>query len=468
MVSIDAEPAARAAAGKAARARARRSSHAGWQPPADRFDPIELLQYEARERVPELVPIRHARMATSPFAFYRGTAGLMAADLAGTPVSGLEAQLCGDAHVANFGGFGSPERSLVFDLNDFDETLRGPWEWDVKRLVASTVIAADDLRIARRRALDIARRAARAYRRAMRRFASLPAIAIWYARASESDIAEAARKGATARDAARLRRRAQKARSKDSTRAFTRLAYRMDGSARIAADPPLITPIEELAGVDDVEQINATMIALLERYAATLPPERRTLLDRYRYVHAARKVVGVGSVGTRAWVLLLLGHDQGDPLFLQAKEAGHSVLEPYTAPCDVDNQGERVVRGQRLMQATGDVFLGWLRAEGLDGEERDFYVRQLWDWKLSADLAQMSARTLDVYGQLCAWTLARAHARTGDPAAIAGYLGSNDSVDRAMAAFAAAYADQSLRDYGAFVDAIGLGRIASAPSPLTG
>jgi uncharacterized protein (DUF2252 family) len=276
-----------------------------------------------------------------------------------------------------------------------------------------------------------------------------------------------ARKGATGSDAARLDARARKARSKDSTRAFEKLAYRVNGSARIAADPPLVTPIEDLDGVTDPEEIDEEMAALLEQYAGTLPPERRMLFDRYVYVHAARKVVGVGSVGTRAWVLLLLGRDGGEPLFLQAKEAGSSVLEPYTAPCDVDNQGERVVRGQRLMQATGDIFLGWVRAEGIDGEERDFYVRQLWDWKISADLAQMSPRALDVYAQLCAWTLARAHARTGDPAAIAAYLGGGDSFDRASAAFATAYADQSARDYRAFVKGIRSGRVESAPSPLT-
>jgi uncharacterized protein (DUF2252 family) len=423
---------------------------------------VAVLEAEAKPRVPELVPIRHSRMATSPFTFFRGAAGLMAADLARTPVSGIDAQLCGDAHLLNFGAFASPERSMVFDLNDFDETARGPWEWDVKRLVVSTVIASRELQLRRRRARDIARATAREYRRAMRKFAEMKAIDVWYARLGEADVSKVVETEVSASEAERVSRRAAKARTKDSARAFAKLAYRKNGEVRIAADPPFITPVEDLGAPNDAEAISDLMAALMVRYAETLPPERRQLLDRYRYVHAARKVVGVGSVGTRAWVLLMLGRDRDDPLFLQAKEAGPSVLESYVGPAGVENHGERVVRGQRQMQAASDILLGWLRAKGVDGEERDFYVRQLWDWKASADFTRISPRGLDVYAGLCAWTLARAHARTSEPAAIAGYLGSSDSFDRAIAAFALAYADQNLLDYHAFIEAIRAGRLSSA------
>jgi uncharacterized protein (DUF2252 family) len=403
-------------------------------------------------------------MSTSPFAFFRGAAGLMAADLARTPVSGISVQLCGDAHLSNFGGFASPERALLFDLNDFDETIRGPWEWDVKRLVTSTVIAAAEAGIAPGRARDLARHTAREYRRAMRRFASMRALDVWYTRIGEEDLSRVLREQLGARHAARFDKRAAKRRAKDSTRAFAKLAYRMNGGARITADPPLIVPIEELAPPAEADRINDAMAGLIAQYADTLPPERRQLLDRYRYVHAARKVVGVGSVGTRAWVLLLTGRDHDDPLFLQAKEAGPSALQPYCEPCGYETEGERVVRGQHLVQAASDIFLGWLRAEGVDGEVRDFYVRQLWDWKASVDLAQATARTLELYAGLCAWTLARAHARTGEPGAIGAYLGSGEAFDQAAAAFAQAYADQNARDYGEFTEAIRSGRLEAAPA----
>ena len=455
-----------AAAGKEARADAPRSSHAQWEPAPDRVDPVELLEKEAVDLVPELVPIRHERMATSAFAFFRGSAGLMAADLAGTPRSGFRAQLCGDAHLSNFGAFASPERSLVFDLNDFDETLDGPWEWDVKRLAASAAILARDRGLGSRRELDLARAAARAYREAMRRFAGMGALDVWYARLDSEQLAAALRDRVGAGDVRRFERNVAKARAKDSTRAFAKLAERVDGGARIAADPPLIVPIEDVAPNGDADAIEARIAELLAQYAATLPPERRRLLDRYRYAHAARKVVGVGSVGTRCWVLLLLGREHGDPLFLQLKEAQPSALDPYAGAGEVEHQGRRIVEGQRLMQAAGDIFLGWLRAEGVDGQVRDFHVRQLWDWKASADIDHMTPRALELYLGLCAWTLARAHARTGEPATIAGYLGSGNAFDRAIAAFAQAYADQNERDYGAFVAAIDDGRIAAgSPTP---
>jgi uncharacterized protein (DUF2252 family) len=447
--------------GKAARAHAPRSSHARWEPPQGRPDPVALLELESEARVPDLVPIRYSRMAISSFAFFRGAAGIMASDLAGTPVSGTRVQLCGDAHLMNFGGFGSAERSLVFDLNDFDETLPGPWEWDVKRLAASIAIAGRERGFAEGERAGIVRHAVREYRRAMRNFARMPALEVWYARLDERILAEQLYARASSAEAKRFERNVARARAKDSSRAFAKLAYRMNGGARIAADPPLITPVEDLAAPAQAERINEMMQELVGRYRSTLPPDRRHLLDRYDYVHAARKVVGVGSVGTRAWVLLFLGRDHGDPLFLQAKEAEESALAPYAGASRYDHQGRRVVEGQRLMQAAGDIFLGWLRAEGVDGKTRDFYVRQLWDWKASADVDRMSTRMLDVYGRLCAWTLARAHARTGDARSIAAYLGSGDSLDRALAAFAEAYGDQNERDYGAFVTAIGDGRIAA-------
>ena len=409
MVTATPEPAVR---GKEARAGCPRSSHAAWEPAGGRPDPVAILETEAATRVPELVPIRYARMATSPFAFFRGAAGVMASDLAATPVSGIQVQLCGDAHVMNFGGFASPERTLLFDLNDFDETLPGPWEWDLKRLTASAVVAAREKGIGKSGRLEIARHTARIYRRAMRRFAEMRAVDLWYARIDEHELADALRVHAGRQVAKRFDRGTAKARTKDSTRAFAKLAYRMNGGARIAADPPLITPVEDLVPAAEAKRVNKVMEGLVASYRKTLAPDRRQLLDRYRYVHAARKVVGVGSVGTRAWVLLLLGRDHSDPLFLQAKEAGPSVLERALAGSALDNQGQRVVEGQRLMQAASDILLGWIRTKGVDGKTRDFYVRQLWDWKASADLDRLDAKSLDVYSQLCAWTLARAHART--------------------------------------------------------
>ena len=451
----------RAATGKAARAHAPRSSHAEWAPPSDRPDPVELLEEESASRVPELVPIRYERMAVSPFTFFRGGAGIMASDLAGTPTSGTRVQLCGDAHLLNFGAFGSPERNLLFDLNDFDETLPGPWEWDVKRLAASLVVAARDRGIARKARRTIVRDAVAEYRRAMRRFARMRPIDIWYSRLDAQAIEAQARPRMTRAEARRYDRNLAKTRSKDSSRAFSRLAYRQNGEARIAADPPLITPIEDLVPPAEADRISDALHNLVNAYRETLPEDRRRLLDRYHYAHIARKVVGVGSVGTRAWVLLLVGRDHGDPLFLQAKEAEESVLAPYAGPSEFDNQGRRVVEGQRLMQAASDIMLGWIRTEGLDGKVRDFYIRQLWDWKGSADVEQASERAVAVYSRLCAWTLARAHARAGDPIAIGSYLGSGDSFDRAMADFAEAYADQNERDYSAFMEAIRSGAITA-------
>jgi uncharacterized protein (DUF2252 family) len=453
----------RLADGKAARARAPRSSHAAWEPPSDR-DAVRALEEESATRVPELVPIRHSRMASSAFAFFRGAASIMARDLAATPLSGIRVQLCGDAHLLNFGGFASPDRALVFDLNDFDETLPGPWEWDVKRLASSVAIASRERGLGPRQRIELTRECAGMYREAMSTFARARALDVWYARFDERQVSEL-RTQIGGKAGRRLAAVGAKARFKDSARAFAKLAYRQNGDPRIASDPPLITPIEEVARGADGRLLREAIEAIIARYRETLPHDRRRLLDRYRYVHAARKVVGVGSVGTRAWVLLLLGTDDDDPLFLQAKEAEASVLEPYAGASEFANNGQRVVEGQRLMQAASDILLGWLRAPGVDGVERDFYVRQLWDWKVSADVERMAPRALRVYAGLCAWTLARAHARTGDAAAIAGYLGSGSRFDEAIARFAEAYADQNERDYGALREAIRSGRLAALPEP---
>ncbi len=448
----------RVGAGKQARRAAPRSSHGEWRPAPGRPDPIALLEEEAASRVPELVPIRHGRMAASPFAFFRGAAAIMAADLAETPASGVRVQLCGDAHLANFGGFASPERDLVFDLNDFDETLSGPWEWDVKRLVASVALAARERGFGAGERAAAVRATARRYREAMRDLAAMGPLEIWYARLDAAELV--AQQGPSLPKAAlaRFERTVEKARRKDHLRAFSKLVRAVDGEPRFASDPPLLVPVSELLPAAEADRFHAGMRALIDAYRASLPEERRALLDRYRYADLARKVVGVGSVGTRAWVVLMLG-PAGDPLFLQCKEAQASVLEPYAGASRHANCGERVVRGQRLMQAASDILLGWLRTPGVDGVARDFYVRQLWDWKASADLAAMEPATLATYGELCAWTLARAHARSGEAAAIAGYAGRGEALDRALAALAEAYADQTERDHAALLAAIDAGRV---------
>jgi uncharacterized protein (DUF2252 family) len=452
----------RAARGKAARQETPRSSHGDWAPAGNRRDPVEILEEQGQSRVPELVPIRYGRMLISPFTFYRGGAAIMAADLAPTPRSGLRVQLCGDAHLSNFGAFASPERDLVFDLNDFDETLPGPWEWDLKRLAASFAIGAREYGVddaARRR---IVREVAGSYRNAMDQFAALSNLDLWYARLDVASILERYGKEVAGAERKSAARAVDKARAKDSMRAFAKLTHRVDGELRIVSDPPLIVPIEELAGGRGREEIETELRALLRSYRRTLQRDRRHLLEGFRYVHAARKVVGVGSVGTRAWIILLLGRDDQDPLFLQAKEAQASVLEPYVGASEFDNHGQRVVEGQRLMQAASDIFLGWQHvAAGLDGQERDFYVRQLWDWKASAAVETMSPRLLAVYGQICGWTLARAHARSGDRVAIAAYLGKSDAFDRAIEVFAEAYADQNERDYRALDHAVRSGRLVA-------
>lgn len=385
----------------------------------------------------------------------------MASDLATTPVSGIRVQLCGDAHLSNFGLFASAERQLLFDLNDFDETLPGPWEWDVKRLAASIAVAGRENGFPQKRRASMIRDAASQYRQAMRDFAGMSNLAIWYARASVGEVAELLRVQGKGRQVREFDKLVAKGQRKDNARAFAKLAVTQDGEPSIRADPPLIVPIDELLQGADVNRLHDGARGLMDAYLRSLSGDRRLLLKGYRYVDLARKVVGVGSVGTRCWVVLLLGRDPSDPLFLQAKEAQHSVLEPGAGRSKFRNQGQRVIEGQRLMQAAGDIFLGWLRApqELGEGEPTDFYVRQLWDAKGSVDITVMRPSDMLLYARLCAWTLARGHACSGDSIAIANYLGSSDVFDRAIAAFAETYADQNERDYAALLDAITCGRV---------
>ena len=450
----------RAARGKAARAEVPRSSHGRWEPAPGRRDPVEVLEEQAQTRVAELVPIRYGRMLVSPFTFYRGAAALMAADLADAPRTGLEVQLCGDAHLSNFGAFAAPDRRLIFGVNDFDETLPGPFEWDVKRLVASFAVAGRDRGFSRKQRMRVNRAVARSYREAIRDFAQMRALDLWYARLDVDDLARQWGSQASAKQLKRFDRNVAKARTKDSMRAFGRLTQLVDGEPRIVSDPPLIVPIDELVSPDRRDALEDTLRGVIRSYRRTLTGDRRHLLERFRYVHAARKVVGVGSVGTRAWIVLLLGNDNSDPLFLQLKEAQASVLEPYLGKSDHANHGQRVVEGQRLMQSASDIMLGWFRTDGIDGVQRDFYIRQLWDGKGSAIVEAMDPAALTMYGQICGWTLARAHSRSGDPTAVASYLGSGDSFDRATATFAETYADQNEADYAALRDAVDAGTIA--------
>jgi uncharacterized protein (DUF2252 family) len=451
----------RAARGKAAREVAPRSAHGEWEPASDRRDPIDLLEEQAASRVPELVPIRYGRMLVSPFTFFRGAAYPMAADLAGAPRTGLDVQLCGDAHLSNFGGFAAPDRRLVFSINDFDETLPGPFEWDVKRLVASFAVAGRDrgFDATQRQSINLA--VTRSYREAMKGLAGMGNLDVWYSRIHVEEIAVLAAREGTRKQRKRFARNLSKARSKDSLKAFSKLTTIVDGEPRIASDPPLIVPIEEItSGVNRVKLEEFEREAI-RAYRRTLTADRRQLLERYRYVHSARKVVGVGSVGTRAWILLMLGRDANDPLFLQLKEAQASVLEPFLGKSAFAKHGQRVVEGQRLMQAASDIMLGWIRIQTLDGVMRDFYVRQLWDGKGSALVEMMDPPAMTAYAGFCGQALAKAHARSGDAIAIASYLGAGESSDRALASFAESYADQNERDYDALQDAVATGRVAA-------
>nr|WP_201469209.1 DUF2252 domain-containing protein [Microbacterium hydrocarbonoxydans] len=457
----------RRGAGRAARTRMPRSRLGIWSPPDDRPDPISLLEGQDTTRVRELAPVRYARMATSPLAFYRGCALLMASDLSSSGHTGIITQLCGDAHLSNFGLYSTPERNLTFDIDDFDETLPGPFEWDVKRLAASFAVACRQREFSAEQSRDCVLAAARGYRMGIRAAAKSTVLDAWYdrldAERAQRWVQEQRRDDrAGDDDVARLDTVIERARRRGHRRAFRKLVRVVDGDLRIIAAPPLIVPVEHLregdegAADDDVEVMREVIAA----YRTTLVGERHPV-EEYRYRHMARKVVGVGSVGTRAWVLLFSGRDDDDPLLLQAKEAQSSVLERFLGPSEFASHGERVVRGQRLMQASSDIFLGWQSIAGIDGQHRDFYLRQLQDGKGGSDPDTMTERGAALYARICGETLARAHARSGDRVEIAGYVGSGTAFDEAIAAFAAAYAEQNHRDFAALTAALASGRLPS-------
>src|ERR1700749_2369568 len=456
----------RVARGRAARVEAPRSAHGRWAPAPDRPDPVALLEEQAASRVPQLVPIRYGRMLVSPFTFYRGAALIMASDLAATPVSGITVQLCGDAHLSNFGLFGTPERQMIFDINDFDETLPGPWEWGVKRLAASFEIMGRDHGVSRagRRAIVMAGVAE--YRNRIRQAAGMGALDAWYDHLEAGMLLKLVRqevrvKRVTKDEARSFERDVSKALTRDNTRVFTKRAAEVDGELRIVADPPLVTPIEDLVTPgSEWEDPTPLIKRLLSSYRRTLVHHHHPL-EEYRYVHTAYKMVGVGSVGTRCYIMLMLGRDHNDPLFLQVKEAQASVLERFVGKSTYPHHGQRVVAGQRLMQAATDIFLGWVRIKGVDDVSRDYYVRQFQDWKGSADVDSMLVPGATLYARICGATLARAHARWGDRIAIASYLGNGETFDRAIADFSVVYADQNERDFARFTAAVDSGRLVA-------
>ncbi|WP_026556246.1 DUF2252 domain-containing protein [Arthrobacter sp. 35W] len=461
----------RTAAGKRLRDAVPVASHAGWAPVPGRPDPVALLEEQNRTREQDLVPVRHGRMLASPFAFYRGAAKIMAADLKDTPRAGLAVQLCGDAHLANFGFFASPERNLLFDLNDFDETLPGPFEYDVKRLAASFTIAARNNGFWEKDVRKATLTAVRTYREAMARFARMRTLDIWYAHLSEEqlsaalDAAVASQKGKALKKARNgaiaARQSVAKARSRDSMHALSKLAELVDGTYRIVSQPPIIVPVRELGELYGLsgDDIGRAIAEQLRSYRATLPDDRRHLLEQFQIIDVARKVVGVGSVGTQAFIALLQGRDQQDPLFLQVKEATTSVLEDHLPRSRFSQSGERVVRGQRMMQAASDIFLGWSQGSI---DNRCLYWRQLRDMKGSVVVEGMRPPGMTFYAGVCGWTLARAHARSGDPIAIAAYLGKSGKFDESISDFAERYADQNERDYEAFAAAVRSGRLEAA------
>ena len=451
------------AVGKSARKEVPRSQLGAWVTPEDRRDPVSILEEQAQGRVQDLVPLRNARMAASAFTFYRGAAALMANDLGTQGNTGLTVQLAGDAHLANFGGFATAERTLVFDLNDFDETLPGPFEWDVKRLVASFEVAGRHNGFTPAQRAEIVAAVAMEYRSAMAEFAGMSRLDVWYARIQAEDIMNRWAGTADPERIASFQRVLAKGRKKTSAKAVSRYTtLGPDGDLQIISDPPFVEPIGQLAGMDETD-VRSAVQGILDEYRKSLPDDLKVLIDGYRVVDAARKVVGVGSVGTRCWIALLVGKDDpSDDLVLQFKEANASVLESVGSPSQYDNHGRRVVEGQRLMQASSDMLLGWTRVPGVDGVWRDFYVRQMWDWKTSPDLEAMDDLAMGVYARVCGWTLARAHARSGNRYAIAAYLGSGRTFARAMQEFADSYADQNQRDYEAFLRAIVEDRIPKA------
>jgi uncharacterized protein (DUF2252 family) len=456
----------RIARGKAARSEAPRSGHGKWEPAADRPDPIALLEEQAASRIPELVPVRYGRMLVSPFAFFRGGALIMAADLAATPRSGVNVQLCGDAHLSNFGVFASPERQMLFDINDFDETLPGPWEWDVKRLAASIEVLGRERGFAAADRRGVVTACVREYRELMRQTAEMRELDAWYAHIDIDRVLELVRvevrdNRLSRLEARRAKKDVAKARTRDHLRAFSRLTREVDGELQIVADPPLVVPLNDLVGPGTARgETDEMMRSLIVSYRESLAHAHHPI-EEYDYLDTARKVVGVGSVGTGAWIHLFMGRDDQDPLFLQSKEAQPSVLERFVGRSEYSHNGHRVVVGQSLMQAATDIFLGWLRVEGLDGQTRDYYVRQLHDWKGSAEVERLLVSGATLYARLCGATLARAHARWGDRIAIASYLGKGDAFDRAVADFASAYADQNDLDYEVFAEAVRSGKLTA-------
>jgi uncharacterized protein (DUF2252 family) len=445
--------------GKAARAAVPHAEHGVWTPDPSRRDPISILVEQATTRVPELLPIRYGRMLASPFTFFRGAAAVMAADLSTTPMSGIMVQACGDAHIANFGGFAAPDRKLVFGPNDFDETLPGAWEWDVKRMAASVEIAARDIGVPAERRSWLVAECVREYREGMIGFSAESHLDVWYDRLTATELVD--RFGGTLSRKGRIHfsKHFAKAPRKDSVRAVRRLTETVDGRLQFRSVPPVLTPFRHLERVGAEDGRDDYVRELLNEYSDNLDEDRRYLFSSYRFVDMARKVVGIGSVGTRAWIFLLVGRDGLDPLVLQAKEANRSVLEPYFGASGFLNHGERVVRGQRISHAATDIFLSWQRSQGLDGHEHDFYVRQLWDWKASMDLSTLSVRGMHSYTAACGWSLARMHARSGDRLAIASYLGTKPTFDSAIANFAQAYADQTEIDHERLAQAVADGKL---------
>jgi uncharacterized protein (DUF2252 family) len=454
-------PGERAARGLAARERVPLERHGHWRPAQERFDPIAVLQRQAERRDPALVPIRHRRMAASAFAFFRGAAAIMAQDLADTPVTGLRAQLCGDAHLVNFGIFDTPERAHVFDINDFDETLPGPWEWDVKRLAASVEIAARDLDLARRDRRRAVTETVRAYREQMAAFAGMGNLEVHHARLEAAEVVARFDAVAEKRDRRNVQRDVAKGLARGHLTAFHKLVTGTGCDLRFRSQPPLLVPVTELLDESARRRYVAVMREFLARYRESVAADRRHLLEGYRFVEMARKVVGVGSVGTRAWVVLMIGHDEHDPLLLQLKEAKRSVLEPFAGRSVYARKGRRVVEGQRSIQSASDPLLGWYRLRALDGRMHDFYVRQLWDGKASINVGRLDAAGLATYGATCGWTLAHAHARTGPRISIATYLGDDDAFDEATADLAHTYADLNQQDHARLVDAIDAGRLSA-------
>lgn len=461
-------PEERAAEGKATRAKAPLEAHADFQPRKSR-DPVALLLSQAETRVPDLVPIRHGRMLVSPFTFYRGAAVVMAADLDTTPTPGLQTQLCGDAHLSNFGVYASPERQLVFDINDFDETLPGPFEWDVKRLAASFVVAGRDIGFTRKQCRKATLAAVESYRTAMGAFAAQPILSVWYAHLNMEQALAEYKASLSARKLKERKARLKateaalaKARTRDRLQAIGKLTTVVDGKRQIVSNPPLVVRLDDMVEVNP-DGVRGRLGTLMAAYGNTLQSHLRVLIDHFTLADVAHKVVGVGSVGTRAWILLLEAGVESEALLLQAKQAGPSALAGYAGKSAYANEGERVVAGQHLMQASSDIFLGWLRARPTGSRNQDYYLRQLRDWKMSAAIEEMIPAGMQIYARWCGWTLARAHARSGDRIAIAAYLGNSTKFDNAIADFAEAYADQNERDHAAMAAAVADGRVEAQP-----